>query len=201
MSAQEQKLSRRQHILQALAGMLESDLEGRITTAKLAQEVGVSEAALYRHFPSKTKMFEALIEFIEQTVFERIAVILKDQSTAKARCDAILYLILAFSERNPGMARILVGDALAGENAKLRARVAQFFDRVETQLKQVLREAELKEGMRPTMTVTESANLLISCAEGRMLQFVRSGFKRSPTQYWRDQYQHLMGSFFRELAV
>lgn len=201
MSAQDQKLTRRQHILQALAGMLEGDLDGRITTAKLAQEVGVSEAALYRHFPSKTKMFEALIEFIEQTVFERVAVILKDQTTAESRCDAILFLILAFCERNPGMARILVGDALAGENAKLHARVVQFFDRVETQLKQVLREAELREGLRPVLTVSESANLLISCAEGRMLQFVRSGFKRPPTQHWRDQYQHLMSSFFREMAV
>lgn len=201
MSAQDQKLTRRQHILQALAGMLEGDLDGRITTAKLAQEVGVSEAALYRHFPSKTKMFEALIEFIEQTVFERVAVILKDQTTAESRCDAILFLILAFCERNPGMARILVGDALAGENTKLHARVVQFFDRVETQLKQVLREAELREGLRPVLTVSESANLLMSCAEGRMLQFVRSGFKRPPTQHWRDQYQHLMGSFFREMAV
>ena len=197
MTVTEQKISRKQHILQALAGMLEQDLEGRITTAKLAQEVGVSEAALYRHFPSKTKMFEALIEFIESTVFERISKIIKDQTNAVERCDAILFLLLGFCERNPGMARILVGDALAGENAKLHARVVKFFERVETQIKQILREAELREGLRPVLTVTEGANLLISCVEGRMGQFVRSGYRRSPTEGWRDQYQFLMTGFFR----
>jgi len=193
----EQKVSRRQHILEALAGMLEQNFEGRITTAKLAQEVGVSEAALYRHFPSKTKMFEALIEFIESSIFERIGKILSEHDTAAQRCEAILYLVVAFSERNPGMARILVGDALAGENLKLKARVSQLFDRIETQLKQVLRDAEINEGLRTVLTVSESANLMLSMTEGRLAQFVRSDFKRKPSQNWRDQYQHLITHFFR----
>jgi len=193
----EQKVSRRQHILEALAGMLEQNFEGRITTAKLAQEVGVSEAALYRHFPSKTKMFEALIEFIESSIFERIGKILAEHDTAAQRCEAILYLVIVFCERNPGMARILVGDALAGENLKLKARISQFFDRIETQLKQVLRDAEINEGLRPVLTVSESANLMLSVTEGRLAQFVRSDFKRKPSQNWRDQYQHLITHFFR----
>ncbi len=193
----EQKISRRQHILEALAGMLEQNFEGRITTAKLAQEVGVSEAALYRHFPSKTKMFEALIEFIETTIFERVSTLVKEQSTATKKCEGILLLLVVFAEKNPGMARILVGDALAGENLKLKARINQFFDRIETQLKQVLRDAELTEGLRPVLTVSEGANLLLSFTEGRIIQYVRSEFKRKPSQYWRDQYQQVIGDFFR----
>ena len=143
-----EKISRRQKILQALAHMLEVSPGGRITTAKLAKEVGVSEAALYRHFPSKAKMFEGLIEFIEETIFSRITLILQEEGKTEDRCLAILTLILAFAERNPGMCRILIGDALAGEVERLRTRVAQFFDRLETQLKQVMREAQIRDGLQ-----------------------------------------------------
>ena len=142
------KVSRRQQILEALAHMLEASPGERITTAKLAKEVGVSEAALYRHFPSKSKMFEGLIEFIEDTLFSRISMIVKEEQQAIVRCEKILSLLLAFTERNPGITRILTGDALAGETERLRTRVAQLFDRFETQLKQVLREAEINEGIR-----------------------------------------------------
>lgn len=188
--------SRRQQILEALAHMLEISPGERITTARLAKEVGVSEAALYRHFPSKSKMFEGLIEFIETTVFSRVSLIIDDESGALARCEKILALLLAFAERNPGITRILTGDALAGETERLRARVVQFYDRLETQLKQILREAELREGMRTRLSAAVSANLMLAAAEGRINQFVRSGFRRPPTENWSDQWLVLIEGFF-----
>jgi TetR/AcrR family transcriptional regulator len=109
-----------------------------------------------------------------------------------------LLLLLAFSERNPGITRILTGDALAGETERLHRRVAQLYDRFETQLKQVIREAEMREGIRPTIPLPAAANLLMSAAEGRISQFVRSGFERSPTADWQDQWGLLMQGFFRE---
>ncbi|MCP3907347.1 MAG: nucleoid occlusion factor SlmA [Oceanicoccus sp.] len=194
------KVSRREQILQALAHMLEVSPGERITTARLAKEVGVSEAALYRHFPSKSKMFEGLIEFIEDTIFTRVSMILKEEDRAIARCEKILGLLLAFTERNPGITRILTGDALAGETDRLRARVVQFFDRYETQLKQALREAEIQEGIRPTMPVAIAANLLMATVEGRICQFVRSEFKRKPTENWQDQWPVIMDGFFKQTA-
>lgn len=193
-------MSRRQQILQALAHMLEVSPGERITTARLAKEVGVSEAALYRHFPSKSKMFEGLIQFIEETLFTRVSMILKEEDQATARCEKILTLLLTFTERNPGITRILTGDALAGETERLRARVAQLFDRYETQLKQTLREAELQEGIRPTMPVAIAANLLLATVEGRICQFVRSEFKRKPTENWQDQWPVIMNGFFKQTA-
>ncbi len=189
--------SRREEILQALAKMLETQPGTRITTAKLAAEVGVSEAALYRHFPSKAKMFEGLIEFVEDSVFSRVSLILSEEEQALAQIAKILQLLLTFTERNPGITRIFNGDALAGENERLRSRVVQFYDRLETQLKQVLREAELREGMRTRITANSTANLLIAAAEGRISQFVRSDFKRLPTESWDEQWQLLSETIFR----
>ncbi len=194
------KASRRQQILQALAHMLEASPGERITTARLAKEVGVSEAALYRHFPSKSKMFEGLIEFIEETIFTRVNIILKEESRAIVQCEKVLNLLLAFTERNPGITRILTGDALAGETERLRARVAQFFDRLETQLKQVLRDAEIHEGIRTTIPVAMAANLLLTTTEGRICQFVRSEFKRKPTENWQDQWPVMVTGLFKETA-
>lgn len=191
------KTQRRQQILEALAQMLEANPGERITTARLARQVGVSEAALYRHFPSKSKMFEGLIEFIEETLFSRVNIILAEESGAATRCEKMLTLLLAFTERNPGITRILTGDALAGETERLHARVAQLFDRFETQLKQVLREAEMREGIRPVLTINSAANLMLAVAEGRISQYVRSGFQRSPTESWPEQWQLLMADFFR----
>ena len=191
------KISRREQILQALAHMLEKSPGGRITTAKLAKEVGVSEAALYRHFPSKAKMFEGLIEFIEETIFSRITLILQEEGKTEDRCLAIITLILAFAERNPGMCRILIGDALAGEVERLRARVAQFFDRVETQLKQVMRESEIRDGLSLTLPLGVAANLMLALAEGRINQFVRSEFNKKPTDAWQDQWQLLQAGLFQ----
>jgi TetR/AcrR family transcriptional regulator len=192
------KSQRRQQILEALAQMLEANPGDRITTAGLAKQVGVSEAALYRHFPSKSKMFEGLIEFIEDTLFSRIKLIISEETTAAVRCEKMLLLLLAFAERNPGITRILTGDALAGETERLHRRVAQLFDRFETQLKQVIREAEMREGLRPQIPLAAAANLLMAAAEGRIAQFVRSGFERAPTADWQDQWDLLMRGFFRE---
>ena len=192
------KSQRRQQILEALAQMLEASPGSRITTAGLAKQVGVSEAALYRHFPSKSKMFEGLIEFIEDTLFSRINIILGEELTAAQRCEKMLMLLLVFTERNPGLTRILTGDALAGETERLHQRVAQLFDRFETQLKQVIREAEIREGLRPSIPLPAAANLLMASAEGRISQYVRSEFQRPPTADWAQQWELLMGGFFRE---
>lgn len=195
------KVSRRQQILEALAHMLEVSPGERITTARLAKEVGVSEAALYRHFPSKSKMFEGLIEFIEETIFTRITTITANEEPALVRCERILSLLLAFTERNPGITRILTGDALAGETKRLRARVVQFFDRLETQIKQILREAEIREGVRTTIPVNIAANMLMVSAEGRISQFVRSEFTRKPTEHWQDQWPLLVNGLLQESLV
>lgn len=201
MSAAEQKISRRDHILQSLAAMLESQPGARITTAALAKEVGVTEAALYRHFPSKARMFEGLIEFIEEVVFSRVNLILQEEADARQRCEQILSLILVFTERNPGITRILNGDALTGEHERLQARIAQFFERLETQLRQVLREAELKQSLGTAMTSTAAANLMLVLVEGHVSQFVRSGFRRKPTESWEVQWAFLARTLFRELSA
>jgi TetR/AcrR family transcriptional regulator len=181
--------------------MLEANPGNRITTAGLARQVGVSEAALYRHFPSKAKMFEGLIEFIEETLFSRINIIISEESGAAQRCEKMLMLLLTFTERNPGITRILTGDALAGESERLHQRVAQLFDRFETQLKQVLREAEMREGLRPRIPLPAAANLLMAAAEGRISQYVRSGFQRLPTADWSQQWEQLMRDFFRDAVT
>jgi len=185
------KVSRKDQILQALARMLETAPGERITTAALAEEVGVSEAALYRHFPSKARMFEGLIKFIEETLFLRISRILDDESNAETRCHNILTLLLNFSDKNPGMTRLLTGDALAGETERLRARIAQLLNRVESQLKQVLREAQIRENLKPGVSPTALANLLLATCEGRLAQFVRSEFKKSPLENWDTQWEFL----------
>lgn len=187
---------RAQQILQALARMLETSANGKITTAALAAEVGVSEAALYRHFPSKTRMYEGLIDFIEDTIFTRVKTILSEDNDVHSRLYRILSLLLTFTERNPGITRLLTGDALTGETTRLHTRIQQFFDRLETQLKQVLREAEIQENIRTTLVVSAAANLLLATAEGRISQYVRSGFSRRPTEHWQDQWQVLMDGFF-----
>ena len=190
---------RRQQILEALAQMLEDNPGDRITTARLAAQVGVSEAALYRHFPSKAKMFEGLIEFAEEALFQRIALILQEEGTALQRARHILFLLISFAERNPGISRLLTGEALTGETERLRHRINQLMDRIETQLRQVLREAELREGLRPVLSLPEAANLLFACAEGRILEFVRSEFRRSPTVGWDEQYSYLSAALMREV--
>ncbi len=187
MATQQQKISRKQQILQSLASMLERGAREKITTAKLAAHVGVSEAALYRHFPSKARMFEGLIEFIEETLFTRINKILREQADCRIRCQKILTLVLTFSAKNPGISRLLTGDALTGEQARLHERIDQLFDRLQTQLKQVLRESALESAISaqdPQLT----ANFLLAYTEGRIRQFVRSGFKYSPLEGWEQHW-------------
>lgn len=195
MSENEKKPSRRQQILEALAHELEMNPGERITTAGLARAVGVSEAALYRHFPSKAKMFEGLIEYIEESIFGLINRILKEESSSLKRCENILSLLLGFSERNPGLTRILSGEVLTGETERLRIRVSQFYERVETQLKQVLREGEMNKELTLTVPVQAQANLLLAVVEGRIIQYVRSGFKRSPVELWNNQWALLAAIF------
>lgn len=191
-----EKPSRKQQILEALATMLEQSPGERITTSGLARQVGVSEAALYRHFPSKAKMFDALIEFIEDTIFSRIHIIMNEEPSARERCNQSITLLLTFAERNPGITRILTGDPLAGETDRLRTRVMQFFERFETQLRQFLREAEMREGQGPGLDVNVAANLMLSSAEGRISQFVRSNFTRMPTRDWPAQWNAICSAIF-----
>lgn len=201
MTANTGKLSRREEILQALASMLESNLGERITTASLAAHIGVSEAALYRHFPSKAKMFEGLIGFIDEAIFSRINLILADIEQVDRRCETLLYLVLGFAEKNPGLSRLLSGDALVGETARLRDHMQRFFNRIETQIKQILREAELQEGKVPTQTLGAAANLLTVYLEGKIRQYVRSEFKTLPTDYWPEQWQMLQPLLLRDINL
>ena len=189
---------RRQQILEVLAQELETHPGSRITTAALAKAVGVSEAALYRHFASKAKMFEALIDFAEESVFGLINKILEQEKNAEVRCDRIAKLMLVFAERNPGITRVLLGDALVGENERLRVRVAKFFDRVETQIKQVLREANLGNETRAAIGIDAAANQIMVLIEGRMSQFARSNFERKPTVDLDELWGALRIGLFRE---
>ena len=184
--------NRKEQILQALAQMLETSPGQRITTAKLAAEVGVSEAALYRHFPSKARMFEGLIEFIEDTLLSRINLILENEKESRTRVYNILLLLLAFAEKNPGITRILTGDALQGEQERLRERVQGLFEKLETQFKQVLRERKLREGKNAFQSdETTLANFLLAYVEGKMNQFVRSDFKAKPSSQFEKQWPEL----------
>lgn len=176
------KRNRREEILQALAQMLESsDGSQRITTAKLAASVGVSEAALYRHFPSKTRMFDSLIEFIEDSLITRINLILQDEKNTLARVRFIVQLILGFGERNPGLTRILTGHALMFEQDRLQSRINQLFERIEAQLRQVLRERKMREGEGFITDETLLASQLLAFCEGMLSRFIRSDFRYKPT--------------------
>jgi len=191
MSKAGNNISRREQILTALAKMLEESPGERITTSALAKSVGVSEAALYRHFPSKTKMFEGLIEFIEETVFSDIALVLAEEKSAIKRCELIINSMLRFVEKNPGLSRLLVGDALTGETERLRQRIVQFFERIETQLKQILRDAELRSNLQAAMPAAAFAHFLMTYLDGAMVQFVRSEFQYLPSAYWLEQWKTL----------
>jgi TetR/AcrR family transcriptional regulator len=191
------KTDRRQQILEILARELESHPGSRITTAALARAVGVSEAALYRHFSSKAKMFEALIDFAEESVFGLVNRIVDNERDVEPRCEQILKVLLGFSEKNPGITRILLGDALVGENERLRVRVANFFERIETQIKQILREANLSNGPRAAADIDATANQMMAFIEGKMSQYVRSNFVRNPTTSWEEQWSLFRNGLFR----
>ena len=175
---------RRIQILQTLAGMLEQPGAERITTAALAARLEVSEAALYRHFASKAQMFEGLIEFIESSVFTLINQVAEREADGGAQARKIVTLLLQFGEKNPGMARVMVGDALVFEHERLSARMNQFFDRVESQLRQSLRAAaEAGGSATPTVDAQAQASALTALTLGRLHRYARSGFKRMPTEH------------------
>lgn len=173
---------RRLQILQALAGMLEQPQGERVTTAALAARLQVSEAALYRHFASKAQMFEGLIEFIESTLFGLINQITRDEEDALSQIQQILNLLLTFSERNPGMTRVLVGDALINEDDRLQVRINQLLDRLELSLKQCFRTAMVQEHLPPDTDAGARADLLLSYVLGRWIRYAKGGFRRMPTE-------------------
>lgn len=175
---------RRVQILQTLAAMLEQPGSERITTAALAARLDVSEAALYRHFASKAQMFEGLIEFIEGSVFTLVNQIVEREPDAAAQARRIVAVLLQFGEKNPGMTRVMVGDALVFEHERLLARMNQFFDRIEGQLRQCLRAAAEAAGS-PTPTVDAQAGASVATAfvVGRLQRYARSGFRRPPTEH------------------
>ena len=174
---------RRVQILQALAEMLEQPGAERVTTAALAARLDVSEAALYRHFASKAQMFEGLIEFIEQSVFGLINQLNDREADALVRSRKLVTLLLQFGETNPGMARVMVGDALVFENERLQQRMNLFFDKIESVLKQNLREASVLIGaVTPTVDAQAGASVITAFCVGRLQRFARSGFKRSPSE-------------------
>jgi TetR/AcrR family transcriptional regulator len=175
---------RRVQILETLATMLQEPGAERVTTAALAAKLEVSEAALYRHFASKAQMFEGLIEFIEQSVFTLVNQIVERETDARAQVQKVLAVLLQFGEKNPGMTRVMVGDALVFENDRLTARMNQFFERIESQLRQSLRQlAEGAGSQTPTVDAQAQASALTAFAIGRLQRFARSGFKKSPTEH------------------
>jgi TetR/AcrR family transcriptional regulator len=175
---------RRIQILQALASMLEQPGAERVTTSALAARLDVSEAALYRHFASKAQMFEGLIEFIEQSVFTLVNQIIEREANHAVRLRKIVTLVLQFAEKNPGMTRVMAGDALVFENDRLQERMNQFFDKLEASLKQTLREASAATSTEtPTLDAQVRASVITAFMLGRLQRFSRSGFKRAPTEH------------------
>jgi TetR/AcrR family transcriptional regulator len=175
---------RREQILQTLAGMLEQPGAERITTALLASKLDVSEAALYRHFASKAQMFEGLIDFIEHSVFGLVNQIAEREGDGAQKAARMVTVLLQFGEKNPGMARVMVGDALVFENERLHQRMNQLFERIESALRQVLRTAaEANQSASPTADAQVRAAALVAFALGQLQRFARSGFKRSPLDH------------------
>jgi TetR/AcrR family transcriptional regulator len=176
---------RKQQILETLAHMLENPKGEKITTASLAAKLDVSEAALYRHFANKAQMFEGLIEFIEISIFGVLNKITTDETDGTKQARLIVTLLLKFAEKNPGMTRVLIGDALVNEEDYLQTRINQLYDRLEASLKQSLRIAETQTNIKAD--IEAQANLLICFVIGRWHQFAKSGFKRKPTSLLEQQ--------------
>ena len=181
---------RKQQILETLAKMLESPKREKITTASLAAKLEVSEAALYRHFANKAQMFEGLIVFIEETIFGLINKISVEETDGQKQIQRIISMLLAFAEKNPGMTRVLIGDALVNEDEKLQLRINQLNDRIEVTLKQSLRIAETQTGNK--VDAEAQANLMLCYVMGRWHQFAKSGFKRKPMEFVQQQITSLI---------
>src|SRR5205823_342119 len=180
---------RRLQILQTLAAMLETPRGERITTALLAARLDVSEAALYRHFASKAQMFEGLIEFIEQTVFTLVNKIQTEEGDAMKQIESTVATLLGFAQKNPGMTRVLIGDALVNEDERLQSRVNQLLDRLEASVRQSARLAVTAGALPADWDVNAYANAVIAFVVGRWHQFAKSGFKRTPMEGWTQQWR------------
>ncbi len=182
---------RRLQILQTLAAMLENPRGDRVTTAALAARLDVSEAALYRHFASKAQMFEGLIEFIESTLFTLANRIAAETTDGIQQAQQVVAMLLAFAEKNPGMTRVLIGDALVNENERLQARINQLYDRIEAALRQSLRIAQAN-GTWPGEPGAD-AGVLLAYVLGRWQLFAKTGFRRLPQEGWEEQRRFLFG--------
>ena len=182
---------RRLQILQTLAAMLENPRAEKVTTAALAAKLDVSEAALYRHFASKAQMYEGLIEFIETTLFTLVNKIVSDTANGAAQAQQIVNVLLGFAEKNPGMTRVLIGDALVNEDERLQSRVNQLLDRLEASVRQSARLAASAGGFPADWDTNAYANAIIAFVIGRWHQFAKSGFKRDPLESWDAQWKQL----------
>jgi len=183
---------RKTQILQALAQMLETPAASKVTTAALAARLEVSEAALYRHFSGKAQMFEGLIDFIEQTLFGLINKIVSEEKSGLRQLEATVAVLLGFSQKNRGMTRVLIGDALVSEDERLQQRINQLHDRIEATLKQALRFGVTQRELHAEIDVTAQANLVMSFVAGRWHQYAKSGFRRDPLELWSRQWHQLM---------
>ncbi len=183
---------RKNQILQTLAQMLEGPAAERITTAALAARIGVSEAALYRHFKGKADMFAGLIDFTEQTLFSLINKITSEEQSGLHQTEAVISMLLGFAQKNRGMTRVLIGDALVTEDEALQARINQIHDRLEAALKQALRFAITQKEIAGDVDPAAQANALMSFVAGRWHQYAKSGFRRDPMEHWQKQWKQLM---------
>ncbi len=183
---------RKNQILQTLAQMLERPVAERVTTAALAKRLDVSEAALYRHFSGKAQMFEGLIDFVESTLFALINKITTDEKSGVRQVEAVISVLLGFAQKNRGMTRVLIGDALVNEDDALQQRINQLHERLEATVRQSLRFAVTQNEIAPDADLGAQANLAISFVIGRWHQFAKSGFKRDPTEMWAKQWKQLM---------
>ncbi len=183
---------RKTQILQTLAQMLENPVSEKVTTASLAARLEVSEAALYRHFSGKAQMFEGLIEFIEQTLFALVNKITTDEKSGTRQIEAIVGVLLAFAQKNKGMTRVLIGDALVHENERLQARINQLHDRLEAALKQAVRFGVTQQEFAADTDAAACANLILSFVTGRWHQYAKSGFRRDPVEFWNRQWRQMM---------
>jgi TetR/AcrR family transcriptional regulator len=183
---------RKTQILHMLAQMLENPAAEKITTAALAARLDVSEAALYRHFSGKAEMFEGLIDFIEHTLFGLINKITTEEKSGVRQLEAMVAMLLGFAQKNRGMTRVLIGDALVHEDNRLQVRINQLHDRIEAALKQALRFGVTQQEVLAEVDVAAQANLLMSFVTGRWHQFAKSGFKRDPVELWSKQWRQLL---------
>ena len=183
---------RKTQILQTLAQMLERPAAEKITTAALAKRLSVSEAALYRHFSGKAQMFEGLIDFIEGTIFSLINKIASEEKSGLRQVEGMIGVLLGFAQKNCGMTRVLIGDALVNEDEKLQLRINQLHERLEASLRQSLRFAVSQNEIAADVDLIAQANLMIGFVMGRSQQFAKSGFKRDPTEMWPKQWKQLM---------